>query len=171
MSRLMPWIEKIGSELREDISAAKTVPALSAGFTSGLGLLVSHIAFGTFIFSGPLAPYASQGVGLVLFGSFAACLIIALAGGYRGAISGLSPLLVVVMALIGGRHRCRRPYAVRYHDSRAGYQRGDYRRIIFPDRAFSALQPDALCPLSHGGRFRGRYRGGRLPGRNVPYGR
>ena len=66
----MPWIEKIGSELREDISAAKTVPALSAGFTSGLGLLVSHIAFGTFIFSGPLAPYASQGVGLVLFGSF-----------------------------------------------------------------------------------------------------
>ena len=44
MSRLMPWIEKIGSELREDISAAKTVPALSAGFTSGLGLLVSHIA-------------------------------------------------------------------------------------------------------------------------------
>ncbi len=97
----MPWNQYIGSELRADILAGKAVPALSAGFTSGLGLLVSHIAFGTFIFSGPLAPYTSQGVGLVLFGSFAACLIIALAGGFRGAISGLSPTLVIVMALIG----------------------------------------------------------------------
>ena len=81
--------------------STKAVSALSVGFTSGLGLLVAQIAFGTLIFSGPLAPYSSQGVGLVLFGNFAACLIIALAGGYRGAISGLSPTLVVVMALIG----------------------------------------------------------------------
>ena len=80
---------------------AKTVPALAAGFTSGLGLLVAQVAFGSFIFSGPLAAYSSQGVGLVLFGNFAACLVIALAGGYRGAIAGLSPALVIVMALIG----------------------------------------------------------------------
>ena len=81
--------------------STKAIAALSVGFTSGLGLLVAQIAFGTFIFSGPLSPYASQGVGLVLFGNFAICLIIALAGGYRGAISGLSPTLVIVMALIG----------------------------------------------------------------------
>ncbi len=91
----------IASELRADVLSQKTVPALSAGFTSGLGLLVAQIAFGSFIFSGALAPYTSQGVGLILFGNFAACLIIALAGGYRGAISGLSPALVIVMALIG----------------------------------------------------------------------
>ena len=66
-----------------------------------LGLVVAQVAFGTFIFSGPLAPYSSQGVGLILFGNFAACLVIALAGGFRGAISGLSPALVIVMALIG----------------------------------------------------------------------
>ena len=77
------------------------VSALSVGFTSGLGLLVAQISFGSFIFSGPLAPYSSQGVGLVLFGNFAACLIIALLGDYRGAISGLSPALVIVMATIG----------------------------------------------------------------------
>ena len=81
--------------------STKAASALFVGFTSGLGLLVAQIAFAIFIFSGPLAPYSSQGVGLVLFGNFAACLVIALAGGYRGAISGLSPLLVVVMALIG----------------------------------------------------------------------
>lgn len=80
---------------------AKTIPALSVGFTSGLGLLVAQIAFGSFIFSGPLAPYSSQGIGLVLFGNFAACLVIALLGGYRGAVSGLSPALVIVMATIG----------------------------------------------------------------------
>ncbi len=89
------------SEFRADIQSAKTVPALSAGFTSGLGLLVAQVAFGSFIFSGPLAPYSSYGIGLVLFGNFAACLFIALACGYRGAISGLSPALVIVMAMIG----------------------------------------------------------------------
>ena len=77
------------------------IPALSAGLTSGLGLLVAQVAFGSFIFSGALAPYASQGVGLVLFGNFAACLVIALLGGFRGAIAGLSPALVIGMAVIG----------------------------------------------------------------------
>ena len=77
------------------------IPALSAGFTSGLGLLVAQVAFGSFIFSGALAPYTSQGVGLVLFGNFAACLVIALLGGFRGVIAGLSPALVIGMAVIG----------------------------------------------------------------------
>ena len=89
------------SELRADIRSGKATPALSAGFTSGLGLLAAQVAFGAFIFSGPLAPYTSQGVGLVLFGNFAACLLIALASGFRGAIAGLSPALVIGMALIG----------------------------------------------------------------------
>ena len=86
--------------LRTKIPSSLPLPALSAGITSGLGLLVAQVAFGTFIFSGALAPYSSQGVGLVLFGNFAACLLIALAGGYRGAIAGLSPVLVLVMATI-----------------------------------------------------------------------
>ena len=49
----------------------------------------------------PLAPYSSQGIGLILFGNFAACLIIALTSGYHGAIAGLSPTLVVLMASLG----------------------------------------------------------------------
>ncbi len=94
-------IRQLASELRADVLSSRTVPALAAGFTSGLGLLVAQIAFGVFIFSGALALWSSQGVALVLFGNFAACMIIALTGGYRGAISGLSPALVIVMALIG----------------------------------------------------------------------
>lgn len=90
----------LASELRKDFLSAKTVPAMSAGFISGLGLLVAQVAFGSFIFSGTLAPYASQGVGLILFGNFVACLLVGLLGGYRGAIAGLSPALVIVMATI-----------------------------------------------------------------------
>lgn len=77
-----------------------SLPILSAGLTAGLCMLVIEIAFGTFIFSGALAPYSSQGIGLILFGNFAACLLVAIVGGYRGTIAGLSPLLVPVMATI-----------------------------------------------------------------------
>ena len=94
-------LHNLASELRADTVSAKAMPAVTAGLTSGLALLVAQVAFGSFIFSGALAPYSSQGVGLVLFANFAACLVIALTGGFRGAISGLSPALVIVMAVIG----------------------------------------------------------------------
>ena len=94
-------LRSLAKELRADTFSPKAVPALAAGFTSGLALLVAQVAYGSLIFSGPLAPYSSQGIGLVLFGNFAACFVIALAGGFRGAISGLSPALVIVMAQVG----------------------------------------------------------------------
>ncbi len=89
------------SETVRDFETSRLIPALSAGSTSGLGLLVSHIAFASFIFSGPLQPWSSQRIGLILFGAFAGCLVLALTGGFRGAIAGLSPALVIVMADIG----------------------------------------------------------------------
>ena len=76
------------------------IPALSAGLTSGLGLVVAQVAFGSLIFFGPLEAYSSQGIGLILFGNFAACLVIALTSSYRGTIAGLSPALIVIMATI-----------------------------------------------------------------------
>ena len=95
-----PALPNLVSELRADVASGKSVPALAAGLSSGLSLLVAYVAFGTAIYSGPLAPYSSQGVGLVLFGTFASCLIIAFTGGYRGVIAGLSPALVIVMASV-----------------------------------------------------------------------
>ena len=95
-----PRFRNLLSELRADVASGKSVPALAAGLSSGLSLLVAYVAFGTAIYSGPLAPYSSQGVGLVLFGTFASCLIIAFTGGYRGSIAGLSPALVIVMAAV-----------------------------------------------------------------------
>ena len=101
MNEATASLRALASELRADLLSAKTIPAVSAGLTSGLGLLVAQIAFGSLIFSGALAPWSSQGVGLVLFGNFAACLIFALASGFRGTIAGLSPALVIAMATIG----------------------------------------------------------------------
>ena len=92
---------ELPSGSRGGVETSKLIPALSAGSTSGLGSLVAYVAFASFIFSGPLQPYASQGIGLVLFGVFVGCLIVALIGGYRGAIAGLSSALVIVMAQIG----------------------------------------------------------------------
>lgn len=91
----------LGSELLADLRSTKGVAGLFAGVTSGLSPLVAHVAYGSYVFSGQLAPYATQGVGLVLFGNAAACLVIALAGGFRGGIAGLPPALLLTMASIG----------------------------------------------------------------------
>lgn len=79
---------------------ASTLQALPVGLATALNQGSAMIAFGSLIFSGALAPYSSQGIGLVLFANFCAGLIIAAACGYRGAIAGLSPVLVIVMATI-----------------------------------------------------------------------
>ena len=97
----MSSLRNLVSELRADTLSPKAAPALATGFTTGLGLLVAQIAHGSFIFSGTLAPYSTHGIGLVLFGNFSACVVIALASGFRGAIAGPSPALVIVMARIG----------------------------------------------------------------------
>ena len=129
----------LASRLRAEFPSEKSVPALSAGFTSGLGLLVAQVAFGSFIFSGPLASYSSQGVGLVLFGNFATCLLVALASGYRGAIAGLSPALVIVMATIGFSMNAAGHRAVRHHRvSRWCSARWPRACLLFPDRAVPA---------------------------------
>ena len=94
-------LRTLASEIRADAVSANAIPALATGLTSGLALLVAQVAYGSVVFSGPLAPYSFQGVGLVLFGNFTACLVITLMSGFRGAISGLSPALVIVMAQVG----------------------------------------------------------------------
>ena len=67
-------ITSLVSELRADVRAGKLLPALSAGVILGLIQIVYEILFGALVFSGPLAPFLSQGIGIMLFGSFAVCL-------------------------------------------------------------------------------------------------
>ncbi|MDE0384224.1 MAG: SulP family inorganic anion transporter [Defluviicoccus sp.] len=77
------------------------LPAISVGVVFGVILIFFAILFGVLVFSGPLAPFVSQGIGMMVFGAFAICLTIALAGGYRGSISIQSTPSVMALATIG----------------------------------------------------------------------
>ena len=92
----------LATSFRERVLTKRTLLAVTVGCISGLTVVVGEISLATVVFSGPLAPYAAQGVGLVLFGSFAGCLVIALTSGFRGAVSAPPVPTLIVLAVIGG---------------------------------------------------------------------
>ncbi|MCY3837587.1 MAG: sodium-independent anion transporter, partial [Gammaproteobacteria bacterium] len=75
------------SELRADLLSTKLLSALSVGLVVGIIGSAYLISMGALVFSGPLAPFLSQGTIMVVFGGFIVCLVIALTSGYRGALS------------------------------------------------------------------------------------
>ncbi len=90
------------TNLRERVLTKRTLLAFTVGCVSGLTVVVGEISLATVVFSGSLSPYAAQGVGLVLFGSFAGCLVIALTSGFPGAVSAPPVPTLIVLAAIGG---------------------------------------------------------------------
>lgn len=93
-------IKSLCQEIYIDARGKKAIPAVSNGIVSAITLIIAQTAFGTLIFSGELAQYSSQGIGLILFGNFVAVLLMALISGYRGVIVALSPVLVIFMVTI-----------------------------------------------------------------------
>ena len=93
-------IKSLCQEIYIDARGKKALPAVSNGIVSAITLIIAQTAFGTLIFSGALAHYTSQGVGLILFGNFVAVLLMALISSFRGVIVGLSPVLVIFMVTI-----------------------------------------------------------------------
>ena len=92
---------KLASELRADALSAKALPALSVGVVISLSEIFAEVSMAALIFSGPLAPFLPQGIGLMLFGTFAICLVIALTGSYRGTISSHPTAPVMVLGATG----------------------------------------------------------------------
>ena len=90
------------NNLRENVLSKRTLLALTVGCVSGVNVVVGEVPLAMLVFSGPLAPYASQGVGLVLFGCFAACLVIALKSGFPGAVSAPPVPTLIVLAVVSG---------------------------------------------------------------------
>ena len=80
----------------------RTLLAVTVGLVSGVTVIVGEISLATLIFSGPLAAYTSEGVGLVLFGCFVACLVLALTSGFKGAVSAPPVPTLIVLAVIAG---------------------------------------------------------------------
>ncbi|MDE0178555.1 MAG: SulP family inorganic anion transporter, partial [Gammaproteobacteria bacterium] len=80
----------------------RTLLAVTVGLVSGVTVIVGEISLATLIFSGPLAAYTSEGVGLVLFGCFVACLVLALTSGFKGAVSAPPVPTLIVLAVLAG---------------------------------------------------------------------
>ena len=89
------------SELRSDMLSTKLLSALSVGLVVGIIGSAYLISMGALVFSGPLAPFLSQGTIMVVFGGFVVCLVIALTSGYRGALSMVAVPSVMVLVAIG----------------------------------------------------------------------
>ena len=89
------------SELRADALSTKMFSALSVGLVVGIMCCAHLISVGALIFSGPLAPFLSQGTIIVVFGGFVVCLVIALTSGYRGAVSLTAAPSAMVLVVIG----------------------------------------------------------------------
>ena len=95
-------LAKLAMRIRVDVFSSRTLLALTVGVLSGVVVVVSQMSLGAVVFSGPLAAYSSAGVGLVLFGSFVICLVLAFASGFQGAVSAPPVSTVVMLAVISG---------------------------------------------------------------------
>ena len=90
----------LAGELWQDLRSGKAVSAVAVGTTAAFFLLMTHIAYATYVFSGSLAPHFFEGASMFLFGACAACLVATLTSTYRGMIAGLSSTLAVAMATV-----------------------------------------------------------------------
>ena len=90
------------SELRDDVRSHKLIPGVVVGSLTGVMFVVNSLVLATLVFRGPLAPFLAQGAGMVLFGTFVMCLVIALASGYRGTLSGSLNATAMMVATIAG---------------------------------------------------------------------
>ena len=88
--------------LRANVLSKKTLLALTVGIVSGVSLAVGEISLASLIFSGPLSDYSTAGVGLVLFGTFAASMVVVFASGFPGAVAAPPVPSLIVLATIGG---------------------------------------------------------------------
>ena len=90
------------AELLDDAGRmSKLWPALSIGAVLGVLVIIFQISFAAIVFSGPMAPLAIHGIGLLLFGALVTVVITALTSNYKGIISFPMEVTISVVAIIG----------------------------------------------------------------------
>lgn len=90
------------SEMLDDAGRmSKLWPALSIGAVLGVLVIIFQISFSAIVFSGPLAPLAIRGVGLLLFGALVTVVVTSLVSNYKGIISFPMEVTISVLAVIG----------------------------------------------------------------------
>lgn len=94
-------MKRLFKELAEDATSPQVVPALALGLVIGVLLVVIGVSFAAMIFSGPLAPLATRGAGLTLFGGACLCGFLAISSSFRAVISTPQDAPVAVLATMG----------------------------------------------------------------------
>ena len=89
------------SELRNDALSARLFQALFVGVLTGALLLIESLVLAQVIFVGPLSSYVPNGIGMLLFGYAAFCLLVALTSGHRGMIACPQGTSVAVLGSMG----------------------------------------------------------------------
>lgn len=89
------------TELAADIRSDKLPAAVAIGLITAVRRTISTVSRAAIIFSGPLAAYAVQGTGPLLFGACAFSLVTGLLGGFRGATPAPNSAPVAVLFTIG----------------------------------------------------------------------
>ncbi|XGV98312.1 MAG: SLC26A/SulP transporter family protein [Leptolyngbya sp. BL-A-14] len=79
---------------------AGLLPNLFAGLTAGLVTLVYSISFAALIFSGNLAPFFPQGLGIALIGATVAAILVASRSAFPFALAGPESNSVILLALM-----------------------------------------------------------------------
>jgi len=88
--------------LHDAVTPQRFIPALSSGFVVGLLIIVVELSLASLIFSGPLASFAPRAAGLLLFGGFAMCLVVALGSGFPSSVCLPEDAPAAIMASVAG---------------------------------------------------------------------
>jgi SulP family sulfate permease len=75
---------------------------LLAGVIIGVLIIIVEVSFAALIFSGDLAAYVFQGIGLMLFGSAAIAIVVALTSSYPATIARPHEIPAAVLAIVAG---------------------------------------------------------------------
>ena len=89
------------SELRLDLKSGKFLRAASFGWLMAAVLVIHCLALSTIVFSGPLAPFAVQGAGMMLFGGVVFCLVAGVASSYPGILACPQEVPATVLGTLG----------------------------------------------------------------------
>lgn len=100
--RPLPGNEQPGSMQDTGLQPSRLFAAIVAGVVAGAVTIAAEISLAVLIFSGELSGFVSNGIGLLLAGSFAATMVTGIASSYPGMVSPNQDVPAAVVAVMAG---------------------------------------------------------------------
>ncbi len=90
----------VPSMLKRELQPGRLLPGLTAGLIAAVITVSTEIPLAALIWSGPLQQYRAGGIGLMLFGSFAVGIVIALTSSIPGVVAIPQDTPAAILALV-----------------------------------------------------------------------